>query len=198
MKIPYSVAIDGKNYSVGPFPFMARSFAVVNQTGATCIVTEDGGAQFQIAALTAATFPCGNTTRFTVGLASPQAIGNTLTLIVSDEDASISVQQLSRLSAEGPPNVLTGKVGQLGNILSGTGYTVSAYTPGSGQYTIVYTTPFAATPVVMINPNQGGTTYPVWQMVASSNTGFTAFFADMDGPPTGQNVQFDFLVTPIQ
>lgn len=102
MKISYSVPIDGTKISLGPFPFQARSITIVNLTGANAFAMEDGGAQYVASSNTSATYGIGNTTRLLCYLSGAQAIGQTVTVIVSDEDAPVSVQQIANLQPTEP------------------------------------------------------------------------------------------------
>lgn len=105
MDIPYSIPIDGKKISLGPFPFDARSITIVNRTAANATVQEDGGANYFASANTAATYGCGNTTRFLCSVDVAQPVGETVTVIVSSDAKPVSVQQLASLAPAGDPLV---------------------------------------------------------------------------------------------
>lgn len=97
----YSIPLDGKPLSLGPFPFTARSVTILNQTGANIVVTDDRGEQYVAAPSTAPTYGVGPTMRMTAQLSGAQTSGKA-TVVVFDTAQPVTSAQLANLTPQVP------------------------------------------------------------------------------------------------
>lgn len=96
----YSVSLDGKVNSLGPFPFRAAAIAILNQTAGVVTVSDDRGELYVAQSNVAATFPVNDSIRLGAAVTPAQATGK-VEIVIYDSTQPISSAQLSALGTEG-------------------------------------------------------------------------------------------------
>jgi hypothetical protein len=100
---------------------------------------------------------------------------------------------LNALNGSGPGGFIRGKINSDGSIASGTGFSVTAHT--TGLYTITFTVPFSAAPIVLCTADEG-----VSAVFIEINTGPSAssFVANpRNTSAVSVDIAFGFVAIPV-